>query len=63
MSNLEKQDQYVTRRNRLSSSVMEGANNRSIQGESAGSKLLNNLINQNGLASAVKKQMEKKKNE
>ena len=63
MSNLEKQDQYVTRRNRLSSSVMEGANNRSIQGESVGSKLVNSLINQNGLASAVKKQMEKKKNE
>ncbi|MBR1817524.1 MAG: TFIIB-type zinc ribbon-containing protein [Bacilli bacterium] len=63
MNNLEKQDQYVRRETRLSSSVMEGANNKSIHGESTSKRLVNNLINQNGIASAIKKQMEQKKDE
>ncbi len=63
MSNLVSQDRYVNRRTRLSSSRMDGANNTSIQGESVGSKMINNLINQNGLASAVKKQIENNKKE
>ena len=61
MSNLKKQDQYVTRRNRLSSSIMDGANNRTIQGESAGRRLLSDLVNSNGLASVVKNEIDKKK--
>lgn len=61
VNNLEKVDQYVTRNNRLTSSRMNGANNTMVKGESEGRKIVNNLINQNGLASAIKKQVENKK--
>ena len=46
MSNLKAQDRYITRRTRLSSSTMSGANNKIIQGENRKSKMVSDLLKQ-----------------
>ena len=44
MTNIQKVDQFVTKRTRLSSSQIEGANNTRVDGEATNSKLFSSII-------------------
>ena len=59
VANLRKQDAFMEHRKRLSNSMIHGANNKTVTGENVKNKMLNSLIESNGVASFAKKAIEK----
>ena len=58
VTNLKKVDQYIKRRTRLENRMISGVNNKSVEGVSNQSKIINNLVNNNKLAGLVSKGIE-----
>ena len=63
VTNLRKQDAFMEHRTRLENSMIDGANNKSITGESVKSKMLNSMIESNNITSFAKKAIEKSTND
>ena len=59
MANLRKVDRYVIRRKGLTNSKIVGANNTSVSGQGLGGQLLDQLTNQNPVASMIKDNINK----
>lgn len=58
VSNMKMKDEYVKQRKGLSSSMMDGANNTRVSGDSTVNKVINSFVGQNDIASFVKKKID-----